>query len=103
MVSKEKFIFFNRILAVASELYRTSIFNRKCAYHNWIGEEVVTTTEFETGGVEVEDIGTVKKEIPKPIAVKVEAVTVLRCLWRGMGKANSNKMLYIQEEDITHT
>lgn len=41
---------------------------------------MVTTTEFETGGVEVEDIGTVKKEIPKPIAVKVEAVTVLRCL-----------------------
>lgn len=66
-----------------------------CAYHNWLGGEVVTT-EFETGGEEVaQEIGsTERKEIPKPIAVKVEVVTVLRCLWRLMGKANSNKMLY---------
>jgi len=40
---------------------------------------VVTTTEFETGG-EVEEVIGTEKEIPKPIAVKVEAVTVLRCL-----------------------
>lgn len=61
---------------------------------------MVTTTEFETGGEVEEQIGTAKNEIPKPIAVKVEAVTVtvLRCFSRWMGmRANSNKMLKTYE------